>query len=57
MPDSVDRLPLDRLPEPRIVREHLGRHVRETELLRRLLRLCERVANERLEQPEVRDAS
>ena len=39
--------PLATIPEPRVVRERLGANLRETRILRRLLRLSESMAKDR----------
>lgn len=46
MSSPISRELLRSLPEPRIVREQIGRRLRETRLLRRLLRLSESVSAE-----------
>ena len=48
---------LDALPEPKAIRQDLSRTVTEAYLLRRLLRLCERISAARLERhsPELRE--
>ena len=38
---------IERIPEPDIVRRKLARNLRETKLLRQLLKLSERAAKER----------
>jgi hypothetical protein len=50
MPDSLfspTTTLINALPTPRVIRERLGVILREAELLRRMLRLAERIAQER----------
>lgn len=45
-PSDREKL-IEHIPDPQTVRERLGQALRETRLLRHLLRLAERVARER----------
>ena len=54
---SHDDTLIQRIPDPQTVRSALGRRLRETAILRRLLRLAEHVDQERhKERKEVPDA-
>jgi hypothetical protein len=46
-PDALDSSVFDRIPEPAAIRERLGYILRESRLLRRLLPLAEKAAEER----------
>jgi hypothetical protein len=47
---------LDGIPEPRIVREHVGQLLRELDLLRRLLRLSESAEQARKAETEMKES-
>ena len=55
MTDTVDPL-IHNVPEPQVVREQLGRSLRQTKILRRLLRVSEDAARER-EREKARSSS
>jgi hypothetical protein len=46
--------PLDRLPTPPAIHQHMGRLYRELALLRRLLRLSQAARQERVDGPQRR---
>lgn len=46
---------IDRLPEPKAIRERLGRLLRESHLLRRLLPLAEKAAEERRQGSQAKE--
>ncbi len=48
MPDStISTDPIDTIPRPQVVRDRLGRALREVDVLRRLLRVAEHVHDHR----------
>ena len=47
MPSTTQESPVEAIPDPEVVRRRLGECLRETKILRQLLRVAERAAKER----------